>query len=101
MDEKNPGFIIMDTDENLRPAIMEREKYIHIVLTEHLLNKNKTYLQISKERAKEILDNFAKELHNLISFDHGRDIDDDLKVYFLMDLSKWRGYCNLWHSKGS
>ena len=72
----------MDIDNNLGPEIMEREKYIKTILTEHLLNKDGVYLQISKVHAEEILEDFTKEFRNLISFYHGRDLDDELKVYF-------------------
>ena len=36
----NPKFIILDTDKNLGPSIIEREDYIKAMLEQHLLTSN-------------------------------------------------------------
>ena len=76
--KRHPDFIIVDTDKNLGPAIMKREKYIKSILNEHLLNKDGTYQQISKEQADETLEDFAEELCDAISFEHEKDIENEL-----------------------
>ena len=38
--KRHPDFIVMDTDKHLGPEIMEGEKYIKSILTEHLINKD-------------------------------------------------------------
>ena len=81
---------------------MEREKYIKCILTEHLLNKDGTYLQISKERSEETLEDFAEELRNLISFDHERDLDNELKMYFISWIREnEEDNAVSWHSKAA
>ena len=57
---------------------MEREKYITSIPTENMLNKDKTCLQIFKECTEEVLEDFAKELRDSISFNHEYDLDDEL-----------------------
>ena len=61
---------------------MEREKYIKSILNEHLLNKDGTYQQITKEQAEDTLEDFADELCDAISFEDEKDFEDELKVYF-------------------
>ena len=51
---KNREFIIVPTDKNLGPAIMERSVYKARCLQDHLLN-DKTYRQLSKTEADTIL----------------------------------------------
>ena len=43
----NKQLIILNTDKNLGPAVMERDKYIKHILREHL--NNPTYTQLSNE----------------------------------------------------
>ena len=88
--KKHPDSIIMDI-EIFGPEIMERKKYIKNILIEHLLNKDRTYLQISKELAKEILEDFAEKLRDLISFYHECDLGDELKVYFFCEFEQMKG----------
>ena len=44
---KNKNFIVLLTDKNLGPAIMERTKYLKLILEEHLLD-NQTYQQLTE-----------------------------------------------------
>ena len=52
------------------------------VLNKHLLNKNKTYSLLTKERTEETLKDFDKELRKLVSFEDERDFKDKIIVYF-------------------
>ena len=51
---RNRHFIIVPTDKNLGPAIMERSVYKRRCLQDHLLDK-KTYRQLSQEDARHTL----------------------------------------------
>ena len=45
----HPKFLIVNSDKNLGPVVMERETYVHRCLTEHLLKP--TYQHLSEEEA--------------------------------------------------
>ena len=45
----NPDFIVLNSDKNLGPVLLEREVYVQRCLTDHLLTK--TYQQLSPEDA--------------------------------------------------
>ena len=47
---KDKNFIILLTDKNLGPAIMERNKYLNLILKEQLLD-NQTYQQLTENEA--------------------------------------------------
>jgi hypothetical protein len=47
--KNNNEFIIMPTDKNLGPAIMNREEYIQLCLSHHLLTPH--YIQLTKTMA--------------------------------------------------
>ena len=51
--KKNKHLIILITDKNLGPAIMERDEYITHILREHL--HNPTYTQLSKQEYDDIM----------------------------------------------
>jgi len=48
----NPEFIIVPTDENLGPAILNKQKYISQILQEHLLTEDYTQLQPNEAHNK-------------------------------------------------
>jgi hypothetical protein len=56
----NKDFIILPSDKNLGPAIMDREIYMNSVLTEHLLTDS--YLHIEPEDAATLLRNTENNL---------------------------------------
>ena len=78
---QNPGFIIIDTDKNLWPAIMEREVYIKLMLQQHLMNV-KNYTSLIRREAFDIMSSFELELSDIIKFDHKNDLTDHEKVFF-------------------
>jgi hypothetical protein len=59
-------FIICLTDKNLGPAIIERDVYIRMALTEHLQNGN-AYRRLSPEDASSLVANTKNELKQLIT----------------------------------
>jgi hypothetical protein len=46
--KNNPDFIVMPSDKNLGPAVMNRDAYIEKVLTEHLLTDSYEFLPAEK-----------------------------------------------------
>ena len=72
---KNNNFVILITDKNLGPAIMEREVYIDRMLTEHLCD-GKTYKQLTCLEADNILQDFKEELHELLVYTHETSLED-------------------------
>lgn len=58
-------FVIVPSDKNLGPALMDREIYIKRVLQDHLGN-DKTYQQLSPQRAQCILQQVKSEVEHLI-----------------------------------
>ena len=62
----NEDFIILNSDKNLGPAIMERETYIKSVLEEHLLDEN-TYENLMEQKALEMIRNFEKETWEILN----------------------------------
>ena len=81
----NPDFIIVNTDKNLGPAIIEREVYIKNILTEHL--NTKTYKSITANEAHDILVKLERELTFLVTIEHERDLTDGEKQYFQQALA--------------
>jgi len=47
---KCPDLVVIKTDKNLGPAIIERNRYLRFAFKEHLLDKD-TYNGITKARA--------------------------------------------------
>jgi hypothetical protein len=63
-------FIVVLTDKNLGPAIMERDKYIKRVLDDHL-NDTSTNTRLSHDDAVSTLKAAEKELKTLVaSYDY-------------------------------
>ena len=69
----NPKYIILDTDKNLGPAIMERENYIKEMLDQHLLN-TKQYTKLSQSEATAMHEEFAFQLTEILKFEHRNDL---------------------------
>jgi hypothetical protein len=61
--KNNPDFIVMPSDKNLGPAIMNRDAYIEKVLTEHLLTDSYEFLPT--EKAVQMLRNNRNHLQQL------------------------------------
>ena len=73
-------FMVIDTDKNMGPAIIERETYVQLILTEHLLTE--TYQRITEEQVRDTIKDLSKEIKELVGFEHERDLDDDKQLYF-------------------
>ncbi|CAJ1944007.1 unnamed protein product [Cylindrotheca closterium] len=56
----HPDLLVLNSDKNLRPVILEREVYVRRCLTDHLLTW--PYQQLSQEEA----DNFTSETRHLL-----------------------------------
>ena len=78
---KNNNFVILITDKNLGPAIMEREVYIDRMLTEHLCD-GKTYKQLTCLEADNILQDFKEDLHELLVYTHETSLEDHERIFF-------------------
>ena len=64
----HPDFIVLNSDKNLGPVIMNRETYVRRCLTDHLLNP--TYVQLTPDQAHQ----FAVETRTMLQQffrDHG------------------------------
>ena len=76
----NKDIIVLITDKNLGPAIMDRKEYISSMLEEHLLNTT-TYQQISETEAYAIQNKFREEVNQILN-----EFEDQLtiseKTYF-------------------
>lgn len=61
----NLDFIILPTDKNLGPAIMERQRYVEHVLREHLCDTEQ-YQHLSTEDGEARINNFYTNLKRLL-----------------------------------
>ena len=77
----NPDFIVLDTDTNCEPAIMERSKYIKAIFDQHLLNSN-NYTELAKLEAKNMRDKFTYKFNELLQFEHVNDLSDQERIIF-------------------
>ena len=76
----SPDFIILPTDKNLGPAILERSVYKTRCLADHLSDA-KTYLRLTKEAALQRLQSATSSFNALIeSFE--KQLPDAEKTYF-------------------
>jgi hypothetical protein len=73
-------FIICLTDKNLGPAIIERDVYIRMALTEHLQNGN-AYRRLSPEEASRLVSKTETELKQLIT-EHAHCLSKAEHTYF-------------------
>jgi hypothetical protein len=73
-------FIICLTDKNLGPAIIERDVYIRMALTEHLRNGN-AYRRLSQEEASRLVTTTENELKQLIT-EHAHCLSKAEHTYF-------------------
>ena len=62
---ENKNLIILTCDKNLGPAIIERRKYVKLVLNEHLLNSS-NYRRLDPHESDSILCSLKEELLKLI-----------------------------------
>lgn len=75
---KNKNIVILQTDKNLGAATMEWDKYVNIMLDEHLLNGD-TYELLFPQEATHKRDEFKDELIDLITFEGDRVLKDNEK----------------------
>ena len=73
-------FIVILSDKNLGPAIMEREDYKRRVLTDHLLNA-KAYEQLTEASAKARMETTQQKLEVLLK-QHERALSQGEQDYF-------------------
>ena len=76
----NTTFIVLPTDKNLGPAILERHIYKKRCLQDHLLDKT-TYKQLPHETADGLLYLATKKMSHLIT-KYGDSLSDAEKTYF-------------------
>ena len=82
----NKDFVILISDKNLGPAIMERKVYIKSMLDEHLMDEN-TYQNISEEEALEIMKN-DEEVTNQLLNEYNSIISPEERDYFNKSFKK-------------
>ena len=62
----NRNFIVLATDKNLGPAIMERDNYIQNVLKEHLMDEN-TYERLEELEALKIIEKTQEKAMEIVN----------------------------------
>ena len=77
----NPDFIVLDTDKNLGPSIMERRDYTTYMLDQHLLKGN-NYSDLTQQEAMKVMAEFTDELAEIVNFDHVNDLTDKEVTFF-------------------
>ncbi len=55
-----PDLVVVKTDKNLGPALLERKRYLRMAYVDHLLDHN-TYVKLTKDRANQ----YITETHTL------------------------------------
>jgi len=83
--ESSDDFIVIPTDKNLGPAIIERSEYISRALKDHLLDVN-TYRQLSKTEADERIDSVRSQIDNFI-FVFNRQLSYGERTYLRRSLT--------------
>lgn len=63
----NPDFIVVNSDKNLGPVILERNTYIRRCFTDHLLSDDSTYDQLSPAQAAAFTSNTAVLLSRFLT----------------------------------
>jgi hypothetical protein len=76
---ENKDFIIMPTDKNLGPAIMNRDEYIKQCLTDHLLTPH--YIQLTKKEALGRI-SYIRDLLTEIYNNHKKQLSQAETTYF-------------------
>lgn len=76
----NPDFIVLPTDKNLGPAIIERSVYKSRCLQDHLANRT-TYRRLTEKAAYQRLQTATTAFDNLVQA-NGKLLSDADKTYF-------------------
>ena len=76
----NKEFIILMCNKNLGPAIMERERYIDLILQEHLLDQQ-TYQPLEEDDARSLLREFELSVKIILQDNISRFTQDEY-TYF-------------------
>jgi hypothetical protein len=76
----SPDFIVLPTDKNLGPAILERSVYKQRCLLDHLLD-TKTYRQLTQTAATLRLESATRSFKDLIR-SHQKQLPDSETTYF-------------------
>ena len=74
-------FIVLMSDKNLGPAVIERDKYISVVLKEHL-NDGVTYRQMDRAGLLKRIDDFKSEVHDVICYEEEGQLTDSELTFF-------------------
>ena len=85
--QNHPDLMVIKTDKRLGPAVIERDRYIRLILLDHL-TKGNTYENISQAKVYDMMDTFKQEIKELVTFDHESDLDDEMQTYFKHGLSQ-------------
>ena len=73
--------MILDSDKNLGPCILERKSYIQSILKQHLLNKD-NYARLTNIEASNLMEEFISEVSELIKFEHNNDLTEAERTFF-------------------
>ncbi|KOR28926.1 hypothetical protein TI04_09870, partial [Achromatium sp. WMS2] len=80
--QKNTNIIVLPSDKNLGPCIMEREKYFHMILNDHLLN-NSCYKKLTNTEAHTLTQHIDPEQELLKSIEPLHDTQPDIYNHYL------------------
>jgi hypothetical protein len=78
--KNNTNFIVLNTDKNLGPAILERSVYITRCLTDHLRD-TRTYKQLTNLAAQQQIRQTERLMQQLI-LHHRRTLEEHERTYF-------------------
>ena len=76
----NPDFIILETDKNLGPVIMNRTTYIKNMLDQRLLN-NENYRELSEQEASTMMEDLAFDIKEIIKYEQVNELLYNKKVF--------------------
>ncbi|GFH46966.1 hypothetical protein CTEN210_04855 [Chaetoceros tenuissimus] len=96
--KEHPEIVVLHTDKNLGPAIMDRERYLDLAWRDHLSDRY-TYQRLTQEEAKTLQNEAIEKLHYFIrnfdtkiGFDNTNFIKRMLQYNFTDSDSDDRGF---------
>ena len=78
---RHPDFVVVNSDKNLGPAIIEQEEYVRYMLKEHICN-GVTYTQLTETETQSKLVTTAEKIEQLVLFEHASDVLKNEIEYF-------------------
>ena len=72
-------FVILSTDKNLGPVIMEWKEYVFRMLEEHLCDGKDSYTNLTEAQAQKELDDLDSNMREILQ-EHEEDLKDHERV---------------------